>query len=363
LATAALAVVASLAWPAARGAAAEPAAGDVDPTQYLQDNFSVRATVPGARFRVEKEGLMQVELYSTLPVGLSDVKLKVDSDQFEATAAPSPSWRTCPELPAGAADGAKGRFDVSLRRKAGSVDDAPDLSLRVYASCRGKRFLAAALTLAEALDEHQVPFNPALKIDGQPPPQFWGNALVLKDFMASQRHDDYLVGYKYARAGSTNQTRVYLAADNDNLYFLVATIGYAWLSPSTQLKVLMARTREEKPVVLAVDELTFQLTCTPAVEGAKCVRCAPAPAMNTGGCDAVIYQVGVPRKPARLEMDTLYMNFSRIVPPREGKGSEAIVPGVRRTGPEVLCWRGNQRSAEDPAVFGKMVLQKQKGGK
>jgi hypothetical protein len=327
---------------------------------YLQDNLSVRAAIPGERFRVEKEAEFQVYLHSTMPVPLSDLKLKVDSDQFDVAVTPLSSWKTYPELPAGAATGAKGAFGVTLRRKAGSVDDEPDIYLRVYASCLGNRLLAAALTLAEALDAHLVPFNSSLKIDGQPSPQFWGSALVLKDFLAHQKRDEYIVGYKYTRPGSTNQTRVYLAADDKNLHLLVATIGYAWFPPGTHLKILITSGREVPPRVLAVDELTFKMTCTPALEGAQCVRCQPAPAKKTGSCDLVVYQVGIPRRAVAGEGDYLYMNFLRTVPFGEDRGSKIMVPGLRPTGPEVSCWRGNERSAEDPVVFGKMIFPKQK---
>ncbi len=52
------------------------------------------------------------------------------------------------------------------------------------------------------MDEHLVPFTPAVKIDRPPPPQLWGNALVLKDFIACQKQEEYLVGYKHTRPGS-----------------------------------------------------------------------------------------------------------------------------------------------------------------
>ena len=352
-----LAVIVLAGWLAAGGVSAATAAA-ADAPLPLQDNLVVRADVAGERFRVGKEGTFQVCLYSTLPLPLSDVKLSVASDQFEATVAPSPSWKTYPELPSVADGRAKGCFVVSLRRKAGSVDDVPDIVLRVYASCRGSRFLAAMLTLAEALDEHRIPFNPSLKIDGQPSPQFWGNALVLRDFIACRKREEYLVGYKSTRPGGTNQTRVYLAADDENLYLLVATLGYAWFPAGTQTKIFIASARDRRPFVLAVDELTFRMTCTPAVEGAKCVRCPPAPAMKAGGCDVVVYQVGIPRKSLGVERDCLYMNFARTIPSTDGKGVNVAVPGVRQPGSEVSCWRGNERSVEDPAVYGKMILQK-----
>ena len=133
----------------------------------LQDNITVRADVPGDRFRVEKEGAFQVYLRSTLPLAMSGVKLPVDSDQFEGDGRPGAILENLSGVPAAAEGGAKGCFAVSLRRKAGSADDPPDAVLRLYADCGGNRFLAATLTLAEALDEHRVPFNPSLKIDGQ----------------------------------------------------------------------------------------------------------------------------------------------------------------------------------------------------
>jgi hypothetical protein len=329
----------------------------------LADNLVVRADAAGQRRRIDKEGTFQVYLVSTLPLPLSDVKLKVDSDQFEAAVAPAASWKTYPELPPAdhgymvPAGGAKACFSVSLRRKAGSADDEPDVALRVYAACRGTRFLAAALTLAEALDEHRVPFNGSLKIDGKPSPQFWGNALVLKDFIACQKREGFLVGYKSTLPGSTNQTRVYLAADDENLYLLVATVGYGsgWFPPGLQTKIYIAPARDRRPCVLAVDDLTCKMTCTPAVEGTKCVPCGVE---SAGGCDQVIYEVRVPRKAVGIERDCFYMNCSRTIPSRDGKGVNVAVPGVKQPGAEISCWRGNERSVEDPAVYGKMILQK-----
>ena len=115
------------------------------------------------------------------------MKLKLDSDQFEAKVAPSPSWKTYPELPPAADGTSKGRFAVSLRRKGGSADDPPDVALRVYAACRGTRLLAATLTLAEAMEEHQVPFFSSWKLDGQSIAAGLGQRAALTDFIACQR--------------------------------------------------------------------------------------------------------------------------------------------------------------------------------
>ena len=54
------------------------------------------------------------------------------------------------------------------------------------------------------------------------------------------------------------------------------------------------------------------------------------------------------------------MNFCRTIPPRPGKSVNVAVPGVKQPGPELSCWRGNERSVEDPAVYGKMILEKPK---
>jgi hypothetical protein len=354
-----LALVVPAGWSAAGDVSPGTSAVAAGPALPLADNLVVRADVAGGPFRVDKEGTFQVCVESTLPLPLSDVKLKVDSDQFEAKVAPSPSWKTYPELPPAADGAAKGRFAVSLRRKAGSADDPPDVALRVYAACRGTRLLAATLTLAEALDEHQVPFFSSLKLDGRPSPQIWANALVLTDFIACQQREGYLVGYKPTRPGSTNQTRVYLAADDENLHLLVATVGYGpgWIPKGTQTKIFIASARDSRPFALTVDDLTFQMTSTPDVEGAKCLEC-PSTA-GAGGCDQVIYQVRIPRKSVGIQRDCFYMNFSRTMA-RDGKAIELVTPGVRPAGTEVACWRGNERSVEDPAVYGKMVLQKPK---
>ena len=291
---------------------------------------------------------------------LSDVKLKVDSDQFAATVAPAPSWKTYPELPPAADGGAKGCFTVSLRRKAGSADDGPDVALRVYATCRGTRILAATLTLAEALDEHRVPFHPSLKIDGKPSPQFWGNALVLKDFIACQKRDGYLVGYKSTQPGSTNQTRVYLAADDENLCLLVATVGYGsgWFPAGLQTKIFVAAARDGRPFLLAVDDLTSQMTCTPAVAGAKCVKCSSI--AGAGGCDAVIYQVRIPRKSVGIEAGLLLHEFlpHHSVARRQRRQRLRAGGAPARSG-SLLLARERARSVAGPGgLYGKMILEK-----
>jgi len=323
----------------AASAGAPPAAG---PTAHLQENLTVRAVMAAERLRVDKEGAFQLHLYSTLPIPLSDMALKIDSRQFDATVAPAPSWKTFPQLPPGADGGAKGCFTVALRRKAGTAEDPCDVYLRVYASCQGTRCLAAALTLAEALDEHPVPRSTARNIDAQPDPMSWSNPHVITDFTAYRKIKGYFTGYKPVRPRGTSQTRVYPAADDENVYLLIATVGYPPFE-GTEMRIYVAPEIHARPLVLTVDEITFQLRSSPPVPGAQCVRCPLGPIAVYGKCDAVMYQVVIPRKASGLEKNCFFANFARNNPDPQNAF--------------LACWRGNDLSVQDPVVYGKLVIQ------
>ena len=199
-------------------------------------------------------------------------------------------------VPAG---GAKGCFTVSLRRKAGSADDAPDIALRVYAACRGARVLAATLTLAEALDEHRVPFNTSLKIDGKPSPQFWGNTLLLGiSSPAINATDTSSVTNRQRPAAPTRpgyisprMTRICISSSRPS------AMGRAGIPRHANQDLHRFRAGTGGPPCWQSNDLTLKLTSMPAVAGAKCVRC---PLVGAGGCNAVIYQVRIPRSRSEL---------------------------------------------------------------
>jgi hypothetical protein len=96
------------------------------------------------------------------------------------------------------------------------------------------------------------------------------------------------------------------------------------------------------------------MKCAPAVKGAKCVPCSTSD--KNGGCDVMIFQVGIPRKSLGIEGDSFYVNVARTLPSKDGKGVDVHVPGVVQPGADVSCWRGNERMVADPEVYGKMIL-------
>ena len=77
----------------------------------------------------------------------------------------------------------------------------------------------------------------------------------------------------------------------------------------------------------------------------KCQDDPEAPASVT------TYEIRIPRRPLGIAKDVLYLNFSRAVagrlPARDSKDKPV---------PEYSYWRGNDLSAKDPVVYGRMVI-------
>ena len=320
---------------------------------HLAENLGLRAEVSGGVFSSPaKEFAFRVYVVSSLPLTLSDVKLKASSDRFDASLAPSPAWHTYPELSAAGSNTVMQYFTLTLKSKSGIAEDASGVNLRLYAANQDQHFLAAEQTLDEAMDEHRVPCIPSLKMETEPQTQLWSNSLVLKNLLAFKKEGDCRVAYKLRPLGNacgnggTYETEIHLAADDEDLYLLVATVGYA-PPKGTELKINLAADRDGTSTVLGIDEGTFQVSSSPTVTGIKCVRRPPNLKTN-GGSDVDIYQVQIPRKSVGLAKNYFYANFVRVFP--------VSTSATGKT--EYFCWRGNDLTCNDPIIYGRFVLGK-----
>jgi hypothetical protein len=326
------------------------ALGGVGPTNCfimyrLRDNLTIKADVSDSQLRFDKECSFRVYLYNTLSHPFWNAKIEVLSDQFEATVVPSPLWKTYPDVQSASTGGTREYFTVTLKRKPGVPDGQYDVSLRVYTSRFEVPKLNRVLTFAEAIDQHEIPLRPELKMDGQIRPQDWRSVTVLTDFSAYVKTDKQ----EYFFCRPADQTRVHVTADRDNVYLLATCLGsYDRSVKGNELRIYTAAAIEAKPMLFTLDESTAQIASDPPVSGLQCVKCPDDP--EAPGSVAT-YEIRLPRRALGMTNDVLYLNFCRVVAAR--------VPAKDRRDnpqPEYSYWRGNEVSAKEPVVYGRMVI-------
>ena len=328
--------------------------GGVGPTNCfimyrLRDNLTVKADVSDSQLRFDKECSFRVYLHNTLSQPFWNVKLEVLSDQFDATVVPSPRWKTYPDVQSAATGGTREYFTVTLKRKAGVPDGQYDVSLRVFTSRYDVPKLNGVLTFAEAIDQHAIPFRPAVKLDGQVRPQDWNAAPALTDFSAYVK--DGKQEFFFCRP--TDQTRVHVAADRDNLYLLLTCLGtYDRSVQGNEVRIYTAAAIEAKPRLFTLDEATGQVTPDQPTPGLQCVKCPDDP--EAPGSVAT-YELRIPRRSLGMASGVLYLNFCRVVAGRQPAKDRNDKPL-----PEYSYWRGNDVSAKDPVVFGRMLIHDDK---
>jgi len=310
----------------------------------LRDNLTIKADVPNGRLRVDQENSFRVYLHNTMSHPFWNARLEVLSDQFEAAIVPSPRWKTYPDVQSAVTGGTREYFTVALRRKPGVPDGKYDVSLRVYTTRFEAPKLNAVLTLAEAVDQHEVPLRPGMKIDGQARLEDWGATPTLTDFASySKINGDYFHGKP------ADQTRVHVAADRQNVYMLVMCMGaYDRTAKGNEFRIYVAPQIESKPVLLTLDESSGQITSSRPVAGLQCVKCPDDP---EAGNTVAMYEIQIPRQPLGIDKDHFYLNFCRAVAGRL-PGS----PAKDNRLPEYSFWRGNEASVHDPVVYARMLI-------
>ncbi len=312
----------------------------------LRDNLTIKADVSDSQLRFDKECSFRVYLYNTLSHPFWNAKLEVLGDQFDAAVVPSPLWKTYPDVQSAATGGTREYFTVTLKRKPGVPDGQYDVSLRVFTWRYEVPKLNRVLTFAEAIDQHEILLRPELKMDGRVRPQDWSATPVLTDFSAFVKNNDK---QEFFFCRPADQTRVRVAAGRDNLYLLVTCMGsYDRGVKGNEVRIYAAPAIEAKPLVLTLDESTGQVTAQRPTPGLQCVKCPDDP--EAPGSVAT-YEVRIPRRSLGMTGDVLYLNFGRVVAgrlPAKGQKDKLL--------PEYSYWRGNNVSAKDPVVYGRMVI-------
>jgi len=330
------------------GCAVAPVGAGTFPTfcwvnPWLRDNLTVKADVPEGGLRIEKEGSFRVYICNTMDkFSFFDAKLGIFSEQFDVDVAPSPAWKTYPDVPpaAGIGKGSPGKgsmeyFTVTLKRKSGVPDGAYDLLIKLYATSHGTNdhAMAAFLTLPEALDEQPVPLrSTAIALHGKPAATDWADSLSVQDFLAYKPSAQGVLSFLPA-----SPTRLRLTADDANLYLLAHFMG---AGKNGEIRLYFASGIEAAPKVVTLDQASGKLAADFPLDGAQCVPCAGA---ADGGA---MFELRLPRQPLGLQGKKAFLlNFARV--------DRTAANDLK---PEVSYWRGNARSVEEPVVYARAKL-------
>ena len=311
---------------------------------YFADNLTVKADVADGQLRIAKEASFRMYLYNTLTWPFYDAKLDVLSDQFEAKVEPSPTWKTFPDLQPAASGGTREYFTVTLTRKPEVPDGPYDVVFKLYSSRANFRRLSQVLPLSETIDRQVVPMRTGFAVDGKASPSKWAGSLLVKDFRAysgspAPNKAGPEAGEVLKSHSARELTRVHVVVDKDNLYFLALLAGVA---PEDELAIFVAPTIESQPVRLVLKQATGKVEAPFAAPPIQCLKCAADPRDSR----AAMYELCVPRKALGLTAaSSFYANFCRVA---HGAGSETTV--------EKSYWRGNDISANEPTVYGRLVV-------
>ncbi len=182
-----------------------------------KDNLAVKVDIRDGQLRINQTGSFRVHLLNTMDRDIVAIHLDIDSDQFEATVKPSPTWKGHPRLKTARQGGTKEYYEVELKRKAGTADGKYKIGLKLTGG-RNSGQVFKTLDLNEAMAILQVPRKPAgLAVDGKAQRTEWIDALLCEEMHESGRDGRYDAN-KPAQA----PTRFRLASDAANLYCLLS---------------------------------------------------------------------------------------------------------------------------------------------
>jgi len=286
-----------------------------------KDNLAVKVDIRDGQLRIGKEASFNVYLLNTMDRDIVDIRLEVQSPQFESRVTPDSSWQGFPLLKSSARGVKKQSFQVTLTRKPNVPDGKYAIKLRLF-NGQNRTMEFKTVDLGAAADVFELPRVAPIALDGKGDSAEWAKALLCQDFHAYAKTGQY-----FTNSPARNGTRVRMAADESNLYLLFSLQGGAKAS-SDVLRIYMAPTTREKPVVIGFDRVTRQAAGAPSGVEFKV------------GEEGATVECKIPRAALGLgDANAFHANFTRAVQ----------TPGAQ---PETSYWRGNKFSESDPIIYG-----------
>ena len=291
-----------------------------------RDNLAVKVDIRDGQLRIGKEASFRVYLLNTMDRDIANINLEVRSPQFESAVAPASSWRSFPALRAVKAGGKKEYFEVTLRRKQGVPDGKYALNLHLF-NGRNRRMVFKTVDMGEAACIFSLARAGNVKVDGRADRNEWDAAPVCSSFHSYEQRGRY-----FENTVARPQTRCRVAADEENLYYLVSFQDAAG-AQSEEITVHMAPDADETPVELTVDRVSGAVTCSGGTDGVD-VKTSP---------EKDLIEIKVPRALVGVTGGgSLHANFSRTVQ----QGNRKVTS----------YWRGNRFSISNAMFYGQFKI-------
>jgi len=303
------------------------------------DNLAVKVDVRDGQLRIGEAASFKVYLLNTMDRDIDGIALAVASEQFTAEVKPSPEWKTYPALNTCAkwrksvkGDGKKEYFEVTLKRNAGVPDGKYQIGLTLFEPGKKDRVFRT-VSLDDAAAVCELPKAAGIKIDGEAPEAEWGQSALCTDFTVYVKVQKPAKFAAFESQKAEAQPRFRLAADAENLYFLLQFPGGA-AAAGDEVALYSAATPDAKPVVLTFDRLTAKAAGEKGAEGVEVKASA----------DQSVLECRIPLELLGLKgAKGFCANFTRTVTTKDAEGKEQK---------SVNYWRGNAPALLDPIVYG-----------
>lgn len=305
------------------------ASGHICNDVFIQakDNLAVKVDIRDGQLRIGQEASFNVYVLNTMDRYIVAINLEVISDHFRADVQPDPSWRDYPRLETSLRGGKKEAFSVRLRRNPGVPDGRYNISLRLV-NGQNPRIAFKTVDLAEAESVHALAQSRGINLDGAVNREEWNEALLCTDFYEYVKRDRF-----FENVQAQSQSRFRVAADRENLYFLLHFMGHE-NAQSDKATVYLARNSEAQPVAIEFDKDTGEVSAPGNIARSVTVSVVP---------DKFALECRIPRSALGLAGTTLfYLNFTRTA----GDGGRETK----------TYWRGNANSFANPIVYDKVSL-------
>jgi hypothetical protein len=249
-----------------------------------------------------------------------DIRLEVQSKDFDAEVTPSSSWRNYPYLKTNKRGGQKEYFEVELQRKKSTSQGKYKIGLHLF-NGRDKSMVFKTVDIGEAMATKKIPECKTVPvIDGKASRKEWGKSLLCSCFHEYKKRDRY-----YENTCTSIGTRFRFVHDKKNLYCL---IDFQKDSGNDSAGIFISKDYNSKPMEIAAN-----------LQSGKA-------SINGKFDDRIKVIKDGNRMELAIPLDLLGID-----------GQKSFYANLTRNqGKTWTFWRGNPLSMEDPVVYANFVL-------
>lgn len=294
-----------------------------------KDNLAVKVDIRDNQLRINDSAEFRVYLLNTMDRDIADIRLAIDTDQFDTTVTPASDWRSYPKLRTKNKGGKKEYFTVTLERKSGTEQGTYKIGLRLY-NGRDDSMVFKTLDINEAMCSMEIPHQTApVNVDGTVEKSEWKDSLLctsLYEYVYEPITMSW-ISEQAVNKPSDVQTRFRFNHDGQNLYGM---IDFQTSGNHDIAQIYISPDHDSVPKVITANlqQQTVSINGSPET---------PLPASFSG----TKIEFSVP-------LDKLGL-----------AGKDSFYANVTRNQDDTKTyWHGNDVSVLDPIVYANFVLKK-----